>query len=273
MLLRLSEVYGWHARQIDFVLAFPQADVKTYVFMHSPEKFTVDKNKKLRLDENSPHPSKQDAVVKLIKNVYSLKDASKTWVDHISSGLIDYGFKRSQIDPCLFIKGNLLFCLYVDDAICLAPEKKDADKLIADLERQGYVLTDEGPLSAYLGIQVDRLEGNRISMKQPAFIERIIEQCHLKDLRMHDTPADTILKRDSEGQERKNEFHYRSIIGQLNYLAATTRPDIQFAVHQCARFCESPKMSHEKAVKRIVRYLKRTSDDENRQIQRNRVLC
>lgn len=50
----------------------------------------------------------------------------------------------------------------------------------------------------------------------------------------------------------------RSIIGQLNYLAATMRPDIQCAVHQCARFCENPRMIHEKAVKRIIRYLKRT---------------
>jgi hypothetical protein len=97
-------------------------------------------------------------------------------------------------------------------------------------------------------------------MKQPAFIDRIINNCGLKDMRMHDTPADEILNRDENGQERKNEFHYRSIIGQLNYLAATTRPEIQFAVHQCARFCENPKMTHEKAVKRIVRYLKRTKD-------------
>jgi hypothetical protein len=78
---------------------------------------------------------------------------------------------------------------------------------------------------------------------------------------MHDTPADEILHRDEDGQERKTEFHYRSIIGQLNYLAATTRPEITFAVHQCARFCDNPKMSHEKAVKRIIRYLKRTKDE------------
>ena len=27
------------------------------------------------------------------------------------------------------------------------------------------------------------------------------------------------------------------------------------AVHQCARYCENPKLSHEKAIKRIVKYL------------------
>lgn len=118
LLLTLSEIYGWHARQIDFVLAFPQADVKTDVYMHIPEKFRV-KNGKLELDIDAPHPSKQDAIVKLIKNVYGLKDASKTWVDHITRGLLDYGFKQSEVDPCLFVKGDMLFCLYVDDAICL----------------------------------------------------------------------------------------------------------------------------------------------------------
>ena len=205
MLLTFSEVYGWHARQIDFVLAFPQAEVRTDVYMQVPEKFRVS-NGKLNLDETAPHPSKQDNVVKLIKNVYGLKDASKTWVDHISSGLIDFGFTRSEVDPCLFIKGNLLFCLYVDDAICLTPDKREADKLIKDLEKRGYILTDEGPLSAYLGIQVDRLKGNKISMKQPAFIERIITQSGLKDARMHDTPADTILTRDANGQDRRMNF-------------------------------------------------------------------
>ena len=46
----------------------------------------------------------------------------------------------------------------------------------------------------------------------------------------------------------------------LNYLTQTSRPDIAMAVHQCARYNADPKLSHEKAVKRIVKYLKGTSD-------------
>jgi len=259
LMFTLSEVYNWHARQIDFVLAFPQADVRTDIYMHVPEKFKVN-NGELTLDENAPHPSKQANVVKLIKNIYGLADASLTWHVHLKKGLLEFGFKQSQVDPCLFLKGNMLFILYVDDGVVLCPKKREADKLIDDLKKRGYILTDEGPLAAYLGLQVERLPGNRISMKQPAFIDRIIDQCKLKDQILHDTPADTILHRDKDGPERKNDFHMRSIVGQLNYLAATTRPEIQFAVHQCARFVSEPKMSHEKAVKRIVRYLKRTRD-------------
>ena len=41
----------------------------------------------------------------------------------------------------------------------------------------------------------------------------------------------------------------------LGYLQGTGRPDIAMATHQCARFCSSPKLSHKRAVKRIVKYL------------------
>ena len=41
----------------------------------------------------------------------------------------------------------------------------------------------------------------------------------------------------------------------LLYLSSNTRPDIQFAVHQCARFSHNPKKSHGQAIKRICRYL------------------
>ena len=56
------------------------------------------------------------------------------------------------------------------------------------------------------------------------------------------------------------EFHYCSVIGKLNFLEKSTRPDISVSIHQCARFSESPKKSHAEAVKRIGRYLLATRD-------------
>ena len=100
-------------------------------------------------------------------------------------------------------------------------------------------------------------------MNQPALTKRIVDSLGLKDQRLHDIPAEpnVRLTKDEDGPERKDKFHYRSLIGQLNYLTASTRPEIQFATHQLARFSENPKMSHEKAAKRVVRYLKGTLDE------------
>ena len=45
------------------------------------------------------------------------------------------------------------------------------------------------------------------------------------------------------------------------FLVANSRPDIAFAVHQCARFTHCTKKSHEQAVIRICRCLKGTMMD------------
>jgi hypothetical protein len=65
------------------------------------------------------------------------------------------------------------------------------------------------------------------------------------------------LTKDSDGPLQTYSWSYRSLLGMLNYLCGT-RPDILYAVHQCSRFCNDPRLSHEKVAKRIVRYLKRT---------------
>ena len=46
----------------------------------------------------------------------------------------------------------------------------------------------------------------------------------------------------------------------MSYLATNSRPGIAFAVNQCCRFSNDPRRSHEKAVKRIGRYLKGTAN-------------
>ena len=127
--------------------------------------------------------------------------------------------------------------------------------------KRDYTLEDEGDINAYLGINVTRPTQTSIKLNQPALIQCIIDSLNLKDQRQHDTPADSVLFKDSEGDPRKTDFHYQSLIGQLNYLTSSTHPDIQFATHQCSRFSIDPKHSHEVAAKQIVCYLKCTANE------------
>ena len=77
---------------------------------------------------------------------------------------------------------------------------------------------------------------------------------------MHDTPVNVIFTKEEGGNGRKQEYHCHSVIGQMNYFSGSTRPDIIFAVHQCAKYSIYPKESHEESVKIIGRYLKKTKD-------------
>ena len=66
------------------------------------------------------------------------------------------------------------------------------------------------------------------------------------------------ISKDNEGDPFTDTWEYATVVGMLMFLASNSRPDIAYAVHQCARFTHSPKQSHGAAVKRILRYLKGT---------------
>ena len=58
----------------------------------------------------------------------------------------------------------------------------------------------------------------------------------------------------------ESKFKYRSVIGKLNYMAQCTRPNIVYAVHQCARFSSNPRREHTEAVVYTCRYLNGTPE-------------
>ena len=75
------------------------------------------------------------------------------------------------------------------------------------------------------------------------------------------TPAPRLaLGRDLNGSRFDEPFNYASVVGMLMYLAANSRPDIAFAVHQCARHTHDPSQLHGTYLKHIGRYLKGTQD-------------
>jgi hypothetical protein len=99
-------------------------------------------------------------------------------------------------------------------------------------------------------------------MIHTGLIDAVTESAHIPKGRLKNTPtpATSILHADTEGLARQESWNYPSVIGQLNYLAQNSRPDISFAVHQCAWFSKERKDLHEKPVKHIIYYLQCTRD-------------
>jgi hypothetical protein len=255
MMLTISVIHSLYTTSIDFTLAFPQADADVEIYMEIPLGCEV---------------SEGDYVCLLLKNLYGLKQAASTWFEYLRDSLIlsedegGYGFTQSTVDPCIFFKDGVTLITWVDDCLIFSREKEFADNLIIALKRK-FTLSEEGDVSAYLGVKMDlNIETGQVTMSQPFLIQRIIELLGdaISEANIKDTPAvyKEILHKDELGPHRKQSWKYRSAIGMLNYLAASTRPDCLYAVHQCARFSADPRLSHERAVKRIIRYLKGTKD-------------
>ena len=147
----------------------------------------------------------------------------------------------------MFVKDQLILVIYVDDVIAFCPDKppiQDFIKLMQEAEPNKFILEDMGPLKDYLGIEIVEKD-KRIYMTQTHLIDKIISIANLDTEQLNDapTPASGILYKHQDSPEIAPEdapFNYQSLIGQLNYLAATTRPDITFVTHPCTKFCNVP---------------------------------
>ena len=74
------------------------------------------------------------------------------------------------------------------------------------------------------------------------------------------TPADTHsrLSKNTDLKDPAVDVLYCQAIGCLMYNTIITRPDIAYAINKVSLFQERPQQSHWTAVKRIMRYLKKT---------------
>jgi hypothetical protein len=258
--LILSTLGNLKSRQVDYVQAYTQAEIDCDLYMSVPAGFIVQDNKLAFMEglRTKHHPN--DHVLKLKKNMYGLRQAGYNWFEKLSTGLFHRGFIQSQIDKCLFLRSDCILVVYVDDCLFFSRSDTTLDYLIASLE-QNFVLTQEGDVGAFLGIDVRKHDNGSLELVQPGLIQKIVTACGLQDnSQIHDTPSKSeILQRtDPDNLLRETTWNYRMLIGMLTYLSASSRPDIAYAVHQCARFSVNPQWCHKLAIKRIVCYLKGT---------------
>ena len=254
LILTMSVIKGWKSRQIDYVQAYTQADVEIdHLYMKIPRGFEV-----------SSDDAQEEHVLKIHKNIYGQKQAGRVWNKHLVSKLETAGFTQSSTDACVFYKGNCIYVLYTDDSILCGPDDAELDQIVQDLRNTGLDLTVEGDIGDFLGVKITTQPNGAILMTQPHLIDNILRDLRLdKDnVATKETPApvSTILTKHSASEAFDGYFDYRSVIGKLNYLEKSTRPDIAHALHQCARFAASPKKEHGKAIIWLGRYLAGTKD-------------
>jgi hypothetical protein len=217
-------------------------------------------------DEQS-HGSKDGVVLKLNKSLYGLVQAPLSWYNHLQKGLNELDFKVSALDPGMYYGRGMILITYVDDTLFFGPDIKAIERVIAELEGLGYGLTreegDETTAFAFLGVSIlpDPVT-KMLKLTQKGLILKVLSATGMSDCNTKGSPAlSSPLGTDADGSHRKEAWHYASVIGMLMYLSSNAHPEIQFSVHQCARFTHCPRSSHEEAVKHICRYLQGAKDE------------
>ncbi len=247
ILLAIAEKCKLSTRSIDFVLAFPQADIELPVYMELPIGFDALHNESSKL-----------YILHFKKSLYGLKQAGYNWFVKLSNGLQDRGFVLSNIDPCVFFGTKCNILTYVDNCIIVVDSTERIDELLVLLHGgdKNFKLQDEGSIDKYLGENIKHNGKDTIELTQPFLIERITSFLHIADGKTNEklTPVGKpLLNKDLSGVTRKYNWEYCGAIGMLTYLTESVLPNIAMAPHQCARFSINPMHSHKQAIIRIGR--------------------
>lgn len=246
-LLALAAQKKLEVHQMDVETAFLNGDLEEEIYMDQPDGFKED----------------ETLVCRLKKSLYGLKQSPRCWNKKLTNFLIEEGFEQSKADPCVFVKveeGRLsVIEAYVDDLIMMTED--DVTKLKKLLSSE-FKMKDLGQIHFCVGICIKRTEDGEYQIHQKPYIESVLKRFGMEDAKEVSTPADVNVKLEQDDGFSKpvDPVEYKSMLGCLLYIAMGTRPDIAYAVAAVCRYSSSPTELHMTALKRILRYLKRTKE-------------
>ncbi|XP_063371843.1 uncharacterized protein LOC134660073 [Cydia amplana] len=82
----------------------------------------------------------------------------------------------------------------------------------------------------------------------------------MEDCKTTTTPIEINLNLEPNKKGGEDILPYRKLIGTLMYISVATRPDITYAVNYLSRFNDSFGPEHFRSAKRVLRYLKGTTN-------------
>lgn len=247
LLLALAAKNSWEVHHLDVKTAFLNGEIKEDVYVSQPEGFE--------------QAGKEHMVYKLLKALYGLHQAPRAWYEKLNACLVNLGFVRCPYEHAVYTRkegeNNMIVAVYVDDLLITGSDI-NMIKVFKKQMSENFEMSDMGKLNYYLGIEVTQGEGF-IELKQSGYARKILEKAGLSECNHAKYPMDLNeqLSRDEEG-EVVDATKYRSMIGGLRYLVHT-RPDIAYSVGITSRYMERPTKLHLNAVKRIMRYIKGTT--------------
>ena len=95
-------------------------------------------------------------------------------------------------------------------------------------------MTDLGDISHYLGMEVDYILGDKITLRQSTYLKKVLDRFDMTDCKPASLPmnpgvANSLQPFDGTADPKTIKW-YQSAIGSLMWPAVHTRPDIAYSV-------------------------------------------
>jgi hypothetical protein len=145
LVIVMGIIFNWALRQVDFVMAYPQALVEMDIYMELPQGIQTETG------------NSKDQVLKLLKNIYGQKQAGRVWNSFLMDKLTSLGYTASLIHDCVFFCGDIIFMVYVDDGIFSGNNDAQLQQAITEIQGLGLNIEDQGHPADYVGVSIKKL--------------------------------------------------------------------------------------------------------------------
>ncbi|KAJ9535097.1 hypothetical protein OSB04_un001824 [Centaurea solstitialis] len=233
-LMAISAYFNYEIWQMDVKTAFLNGKLTEDVYMEQPEGFEDPKN-----------PNK---VCKLLKSIYGLKQASRSWNLHFDERIKEFGFAKSEFEPCVYTKfsGSIVtfLVLYVDDILLIGNDVPTLQSVKSWLSKC-FQMKDLGEAAYILGIKIYRNRSKRlIGLSQSTYIDKILKKFRMDESKKGCIPmqhgivlSKTQCPASSQDQDKMKSVPYASAIGSIMYAMLCTRPDVAYSRHRYSDAC------------------------------------
>ncbi|KAJ9544716.1 hypothetical protein OSB04_024423 [Centaurea solstitialis] len=199
------------------------------------------------------------------------EDASRSWNLHFDERIKEFGFAKSEFEPCVYTKfsGSIVtfLVLYVDDILLIGNDVPTLQSVKTWLSKC-FQMKDLGEAAYILGIKIYRNRSRRlIGLSQSTYIDKILKRFRMDESKKGFIPMQhgIVLSKaqcpvSSEDQDKMKLIPYASAIGSIMYAMLCTRPDVAYSISVTSRYQQNPGEAHWVAVKNILKYMRRTKE-------------
>jgi hypothetical protein len=239
ILIALSAKFGWKIHHYDFITAFLNSDLKESIYIDLPDGY-----------------KEPGMMGQLQRTLYGLKQSPREWYQTIHNFLVAAGFYRTHADHSVYVRGDVIILLYVDDMLLFSPTDESIQVFKQHLEGH-FDITDGGEASCFLGIEITRSDDGSISLSQSRYIRQLLKRFGMEQCNKAAVPMDDRARLEPHtGKATADDIlWYKSIVGSLIWLVVGTRVDIAYAVSILSRSMTNPGPQHKTAAQRVLRWL------------------
>ncbi|GBP23594.1 Retrovirus-related Pol polyprotein from transposon TNT 1-94 [Eumeta japonica] len=141
LLFALSVQLGLSTTHLDVTTAFLNGTLDKTIYMKIPKGFS--------------EKTQNGQVLKLKKAIYGLKQSSRAWYKKVDECLLNMGYVKSKIEPCMFTKMSqgqkTIVTLFVDDFFVFSNDVKETNYLKHALASK-FKIKDLGEIRKCLGV-------------------------------------------------------------------------------------------------------------------------